>query len=358
MSHRQDQKALMILQFILVAVVIGALIFLLLKKGIEKPNNPDDTLAADAYSLQDKQGGNHDNTGLKEGTGRGGAAQDARMTFDPNTADSATLVAVGLTPWQAHNLLRYRSKGGQYHRPEDLKKLYSLTVKQWEQIAPLIRIGREFQYLADVEDVYASSYPTRRRPANNGYSSNYSGYSSNHSGYSSNHSGYASSHSSDANVTSQQRSATDNLSNEQNGGNEYPKKLRQGETVNLNTSDTTALKRIPGIGSYYSKRIADYREKLGGFVSINQLNDEELNCLPLGIEKYLSLPNSSIRPLRINKLSVRELKNHPYISYQQAKQLADRVRLYGPFKTWDEILFLSTFCEADKARLLPYVSFE
>ena len=39
--------------------------------------------------------------------------------FDPNTADSATLVGLGLAPWQARNMLRYRAKGGVYRRADD-----------------------------------------------------------------------------------------------------------------------------------------------------------------------------------------------------------------------------------------------
>jgi hypothetical protein len=42
--------------------------------------------------------------------------------FDPNTADSCTLVHLGFKPWQAKNMLKYRSKGGKYRKKEDLKK--------------------------------------------------------------------------------------------------------------------------------------------------------------------------------------------------------------------------------------------
>ena len=46
--------------------------------------------------------------------------------FDPNTADSSTLVHLGFKPWQAKNMLKYRAKGGKYRQVEDLKRLYGM----------------------------------------------------------------------------------------------------------------------------------------------------------------------------------------------------------------------------------------
>ena len=45
-------------------------------------------------------------------------------------------------------------------------------------------------------------------------------------------------------------------------------KFPEGIRVELNTADTATLKKIPGIGSYYARRIVDYRNRLGGFVSV------------------------------------------------------------------------------------------
>lgn len=261
-------------------------------------------------------------------------------TFDPNTADSLTLIQVGLVPYQVSNLLKYRQHGGTYHRPEDFKSLYGLTVGQWEHIAPMIRISKEFQYLADNEDV-SRTYPQyeRRQPAP--YSQRTTG----------------------GDVTHHDSAAYIHQQGEAGNGSPFHSanritKLRQGEHVDLNSNDTTTLQKIPGIGPYYAKRIVGYGEKLGGYVSLEQLNDKELDFIPQGIETYLTVSGGNIRKLHINTLSVRELNAHPYITYPQAKQIAERVRLYGPMKSWDDLLFLSEFTERDKARLEPYVSFE
>ena len=34
--------------------------------------------------------------------------------FDPNHADSATLLKVGFSPWQIRNMMKYREKGGKW----------------------------------------------------------------------------------------------------------------------------------------------------------------------------------------------------------------------------------------------------
>ncbi len=338
MKRRSEQRVLMLLQVLLLVGIIGILAFLLTRK--------DDGTSDAVTSTEQSRGNAAGGSGRSNATG-GDSAANAEMvaapesfTFDPNTADSATLVRVGLSSWQAHNVIRYRQKGGQYHRPEDFKSLYGLTVGQWEHLAPLISIGKEYQYLADNEDV-SRRYPTGKENRTYGRGADNREWSEKGDAVSRDRGG-------------QHR---DSSSSPFASNNRVPK-LRQGETVALASADTMALERIPGIGGYYARRITEYGEKLGGYVSLEQLNDAALDFLPMGIEQYLTLGESHVRKLRVNKLSVRELSHHPYISYPQAKQIAERVRVYGAFKDWDELLFLSEFTEKDKARLEPYVSFE
>ena len=69
--------------------------------------------------------------------------------FDPNTADSLSLLELGLKPWQAKNLLRYREKGGRYREPADFRKLYGSKV-----------LGGEIIY-DGVEQVESNGYTCR-----------------------------------------------------------------------------------------------------------------------------------------------------------------------------------------------------
>ncbi|MBR6508931.1 MAG: helix-hairpin-helix domain-containing protein, partial [Paludibacteraceae bacterium] len=62
------------------------------------------------------------------------------FAFDPNTADSLTLIELGLRPWQVKNMMKYRAKGGRYKQPEDFRKLYGLTDSAFAALRPYIRI--------------------------------------------------------------------------------------------------------------------------------------------------------------------------------------------------------------------------
>ena len=89
-------------------------------------------------------------------------------------------------------------------------------------------------------------------------------------------------------------------------------KIKEGEHIVLNTADTTALKTIPGIGPYFARKIVQYGERLGGYVSVEQL--DEIEDFPQESKKYLVIQNAQPRKMNINHLSLNELKRHPYIN--------------------------------------------
>ena len=345
MKHKTEQRALAALQAIMVVVVVGSLLFFLIAGGKEEGREMDNRTMAFRDTFPTARQGRAASSKVDSYS----VVSPESIPFDPNTADSLTLIRVGLSPYQVRNILRYRQKGGVYHRPEDMKRLYGLTVGQWEHLAPLIRIGKKYQYLSDNEDVYARHYERR-------------GGSSWGKGE-----GTSEQEGEKERDTARQRAETaqhtDSGSYSPTSRTSAPAqqrvvKLRPGQRIDLNTADTTALKTIPGIGSYFAMRIAAYRHKLGGFVSLDQLNDHDLSFLPVGIEAYLTLHPVPVRKLRINHLSVRELNQHPYLSYAQAREICETVRANGPLHSWQELLFLPEFSERDRERLEPYVSFE
>ncbi|MFN4299566.1 MAG: helix-hairpin-helix domain-containing protein [Thermaurantimonas sp.] len=60
------------------------------------------------------------------------------FVFNPNTADSASLLRLGFKPWQISNLLRYRSRGGIFHKKEDVKRLYGIDSGFYAILEPYI----------------------------------------------------------------------------------------------------------------------------------------------------------------------------------------------------------------------------
>ena len=139
----------------------------------------------------------------------------------------------------------------------------------------------------------------------------------------------------------------------------HQEKLKAGETIEINSSDTTDLKKITGIGSAFSNRIVKYRNLLGGYNSLNQLKevwgmDDDLfnKIIP-----YLKItPNA--KKIKINTASFEELSKHPYIKYKRAKTIIDVRERKGKIESIDRLSLLEEFTEGDIKKLTPYLSFD
>ena len=222
----------------------------------------------------------------------------APQPFNPNTADSATMVHCGLRPFQAHNVMRYRAAGGHWRNAEHFSKLYGLSPEDYQRIAP---------YLIFSE----SPAPT---------------------------------------ATGSERRRADSIHQHRT----YPEKFSEGTVVDLNTADTTVLKRIPGIGSYYSRKICEYRERLGGFLDCNQV--KEIEGLPDGIEKWFTVSATSpSRKIAINRATFKELVRHPYLNYDQVKSIVNYRQKFGTIHSFQELSLDTNFCATDFSRLSPYM---
>jgi len=142
----------------------------------------------------------------------------------------------------------------------------------------------------------------------------------------------------------------------------YKKKNYVHLSIELNSADTTELKSLRGIGSGFARRIVKFRDKLGGFYCKEQLLevyglDENIFNL---IKDEVLVDASTIKKIKVNELSIKELKNHPYISYYQALAIvnlrdanADK-RLHSA----NEIAVSDDISEDDIERITHYISFE
>jgi len=138
--------------------------------------------------------------------------------------------------------------------------------------------------------------------------------------------------------------------------NKYP----EGTVVELNGADTIALKKVPGIGTAFANRIVKYKNLLGGFHSVSQLQE----VYGIDEEKYhellpwFSADTSAIKKLEINRLPFDSLLRHPYIGYGQTQIIIQLRRQKGCLTGWENLHLFDEFTETDKARLLPYLSFK
>ena len=136
---------------------------------------------------------------------------------------------------------------------------------------------------------------------------------------------------------------------------QHPIKIKVTEHIVLNTADTTSLITIPGIGPYYARKIVQYGNRLGGYVSVDQL--DEIDDFPTEAKKYLVVSNPSPKKLNVNQLSLNELKRHPYINFYQAKAITDYRRLHGAIKSLNELRLIKDFSPEAIKRLIPYVAY-
>ena len=241
--------------------------------------------------------------------------------FDPNPADSSTLVHLGLRPWQASNMLKYRAKNGRYRQAEDLKKLYGMTDSLYQTLLPYIQIDTLSIRL------FRDSLYRAQRPQ-----------------------------------VSPIHADSDTLARDTMPRYISPKR---DTVLNLRTADTTELKLIRGIGAYRAQQIVRYREQLGGFASVEQLR--EVKALqPLladsltadSLFMHFVLDSVITNPLRINSTRPESLQRHPYLSFEQAKAIYELRRRKIRLKSIDQLRDLDCLTEADLLRLQPYLSFE
>ena len=95
--------------------------------------------------------------------------------------------------------------------------------------------------------------------------------------------------------------------------------------------------------------------RLGGYVKVEQLT--EINDFPESALKYFSLGNVVPSKLNVNKLSLYQLRRHPYINFYQARDIVEYRRLKGKLKQLNDLRLLETFPPEAIERLRPYVEF-
>lgn len=219
--------------------------------------------------------------------------------FDPNLADSAELCRLGLPPFLARRIVNYRKKGGVFHRKEDFARIYGLSEQQYQELYPYLCIAPDFQSKPSARDTIR----------------------------------YA-------------KVQKDSL----------PLKYPEGTVLDLNAADTTQLMKVPGIGSGLAKMIVTYRNRLGGFASVAQL--QELAYLDSSVNRWFAIRSGIYRPLKVNKAGLDVLRNHPYMNFYRAKAILEYRRKRGKITGLSQLSLFQEFTEEDLLKLKPYLDFE
>ena len=117
---------------------------------------------------------------------------------------------------------------------------------------------------------------------------------------------------------------------------------------------------MPGIGHRLANRIVNFRDKLGGFYTVDQV--AETYALPDStfrkIKNRLVLPNPSVKHININTATVDELKMHPYIRYNLANAIVQFRVQHGKFSDAGGIKKIMMVTDEIYNKLEPYLSVE
>lgn len=219
--------------------------------------------------------------------------------FDPNTADSSTLVHLGFKPWQAKNMVKYRAAGGKYRKPEDLKKLYSMTDSMFQALTPYIYIAREEVDSVAVDSLRKDSLPRW-------------------------------------------------------------KEENKDTILNLRTADTVELKMIHGIGSYRARQIVRYREQLGGFVSVEQVLEAKgmENVDADSLLAHFWIDSVKIEAMNVNSVGVQRLSRHPYLRFEQAQAIYELRRKKIRLDSIQQLQQIECISAETLEKIAPYLNFD
>lgn len=216
--------------------------------------------------------------------------------FDPNTISAADWKRLGVKEKTIATIQNYLSKGGKFREPRDIKKIWGLNDYLAERLLPFVRISNP----AAFKDITTIEYKI-----------------------------------------------------------EYPIK-KDYQPIDINDADSGSFVRLPGIGARLSQRIINYREKLGGFYSADQV--AETFGLPDStyrkIRPSLNIGEKPVNQININTATLDELKAHPYIRYHLANSIVQYRQQHGIYGSIGDIRHIMLVNDSIYKKVSPYLAVE
>ena len=129
--------------------------------------------------------------------------------------------------------------------------------------------------------------------------------------------------------------------------------------VELNAADSATLVALPGIGPAFARGIIKYRDRLGGFHSLDQLAEVHvLRDKPEAVARLrtlLTLDTALVRRYDPNTCTAEELGPHPAAGWKVAKALVAYRRQHGPFRAVGDVKGCVLITDSVFRRLSPYL---
>jgi len=219
--------------------------------------------------------------------------------FDPNTASPTDWKRLGVRDKTIKTIQNYLSKGGKFYKPEDIGKIWGITPSDAQHLMPYVSIKNTAGKYAPFDK------------------------------------------------------------------KEYPKtsftySAKAIQPIDINLADTSAYISLPGIGSKLSQRIIAFRDKLGGFYSVDQVGETYL--LPDStfqkIKSRMVIGGTNVKQININAASIDEMKSHPYLRYNLANAIFQYRQQHGNYNSVEEIKKIMLVTEEVFHKVAPYLSIQ
>ena len=264
--------------------------------------------------------------------------------FDPNTISKGELMDMGIKESIAKSWTNYTSKGGKFKKAEDLKKLYSMNDYLYNRLNSFVEIKKQKKE----NKQRSNQYKKKESWVKNKYENKNYKYNQKDS-------------------TTYQNNATDAVSDLER--KEYNTKFKASRKekssgladnyiIALNTTDSTELLMLNGIGHVLSSRIIKYRDKLGGFHNMNQLLEVYgvKAALVSNIMNKISF-EGPLKKIDLNYITVDSLVQHPYFDYSTANIFINYRNHHGPYKGLDDVKKIIAIKQYWLDEVAPYFSY-
>ncbi|MDP4281746.1 MAG: helix-hairpin-helix domain-containing protein [Bacteroidota bacterium] len=139
----------------------------------------------------------------------------------------------------------------------------------------------------------------------------------------------------------------------------YPdhKEIKDLLIIELNSADTMSLQQLRGIGPAFARRIIWYRNRLGGFISPDQLlevfgmDSSRFNS----IRKNVTVETDSIHRINLNAVTFKRLLSHPYFPYEISRPIILYRDKHRKFKEISELKNVTGINDSVFKKIKEYV---
>lgn len=263
--------------------------------------------------------------------------------FNPNTISLDSLLLLGLSKRQAYTIKNYREKVGDFKKKEDLRKMYSIPDSLASKLIPFVILEENTEdkepansqksekELVDFNPNTATEFELKNLGFTEKQIKTLTNYRSKGGKFKKKED------------LKKVYSITEQFYQElepfiQLNEPEQTKELIKSKSIELNSANFYEIKTSLKVTDKQAGMVISYREKLGGYTSISQLNEVYgLENFDLSNLSEVSVNTQEIRVIDINEATFKELVAHPYLSFSDVKKIVNYREMHGEFSNLEQI---------------------